>query len=64
MRINELIRPGKKNIKVETASCGATSAGSVASIVGGGGGFFGGDPAASIYHNIKKNRKNRKSVKR
>ena len=48
-----------KNIK-ENASAGASSAGSIATVVGGLGVGFGGNPNASIYGSIKKHRKNRK----
>jgi hypothetical protein len=56
MKISELLK--------ETASCGSTSAGSIATVNATGtppkGQFFGGDPSSSIYGVIHKNRKNRK----
>jgi hypothetical protein len=48
----------------ESASAGATGAGSICTNLAGGtppkGQFFGGDPASSIYSTIKKHRKQRK----
>lgn len=61
MKIKELERKIS-----ESASGGSTSAGSVASVntpLGSASGF-GGDPASSIYHNIKNNRKKNKKSKK
>ncbi|VVC05892.1 Uncharacterised protein [uncultured archaeon] len=48
----------------ESASCGATSAGGIATVIGNrkvpDGQFFGGDPSSSIYSTIKKHRQKRK----
>ena len=53
----------------ETASCGSTSSGAIATVMTPmgiqppKGQFFGGDPSASIYGPIKANRKKRKKVR-
>ena len=50
----------------ESASCGSTSSGSIATVNGTStpptGQFFGGDPNSSIYGIIKRNRRRRKNV--
>lgn len=54
-----------ENQVAESASCGGTSSGSIATSLTGSpsnGQFFGGNPNTSVYGPIKKNRKKRKTI--